>query len=356
MTTELPDPLTPADCDLRDFLFMPLDVLRLRDSDIAVISSGDEFRCAVLLWCASWHQVPAASLPDDDIILSGLSGFGRVVKEWKRVREGALRGWIKCADGRLYHPVVSEKANEAWRGRLEYREKKEAERIRKAELRAAKKAAGDAVNGSGNPLDIHDLSDGQNTNVQQTDTNSPPDNHHLSAGNHSERDSGQWTVDSGQLTSKPTSSSHTPNSEGDAGAGDRDDSLKAISRNVEISILLRNAGVSPMTAMHPLAIEWAANPKLTDALLLEAVEDARRYKPEGGIATNYLAAIIPDKLTPKRPNTDNAWRKTPQGIEQMGNKLGMLAKRNEDHAQYADRIAIEIRNRKAIPPLGGNAS
>jgi hypothetical protein len=28
-------PLTPSDCDLRDFQSMPLDVARLRDSDLA---------------------------------------------------------------------------------------------------------------------------------------------------------------------------------------------------------------------------------------------------------------------------------------------------------------------------------
>ncbi len=133
--------LTPNDCDLRDFPFMPLDVVRLRDSAISAISTGDEFRCAVLLWCASWHQVPAASLPDDDIVLSQLAGFGRVVEEWKRVREGALRGWVKCDDGRLYHPVVAEKANEAWESRIKYREKKEEDRRRIAEKREVAKRA-----------------------------------------------------------------------------------------------------------------------------------------------------------------------------------------------------------------------
>lgn len=33
---QLPEPLTPPDCDLRDFAFMPLDVARLRDSDLAI--------------------------------------------------------------------------------------------------------------------------------------------------------------------------------------------------------------------------------------------------------------------------------------------------------------------------------
>ncbi len=128
---DLPNPLTAADCDLRDFAFMPLDVVRLRDSDIAALSTADEFRSAVLLWCAAWHQVPAASLPDDDRVLAQLAGYGRVVAEWKKVRDGALRGWVKCADGRLYHPVVAEKARDAWAAKHEQRYKTECARIKK---------------------------------------------------------------------------------------------------------------------------------------------------------------------------------------------------------------------------------
>jgi hypothetical protein len=127
----VPQPLTPADCDLRDFAFMPLDVVRLRDSDLAATETAEGFRAAVLLWCASWHQLPAASLPDDDRVLANLAGYGRVVKEWLKEREGALRGWVKCDDGRLYHAVVAEKANEAWRGKLEQRWRTEASRVKK---------------------------------------------------------------------------------------------------------------------------------------------------------------------------------------------------------------------------------
>jgi hypothetical protein len=76
--------------------------------------------------------VPAASLPDDDRFLAKAAGYGRVVKEWMNIREGALHGWVKCADGRLYHPVVAEKANESWRAKLHHAWKKECDRIRKA--------------------------------------------------------------------------------------------------------------------------------------------------------------------------------------------------------------------------------
>ena len=49
---------------------MQLDVVRLRDSDLASIADAEVFRAAVLSWCVAWHQVPAASLPDDDVALS----------------------------------------------------------------------------------------------------------------------------------------------------------------------------------------------------------------------------------------------------------------------------------------------
>jgi hypothetical protein len=137
---ELPPPLVPAIVDLREFAYMPLDVVRLRDSETAVRTRGDEFRCAVILWCASWHQVPASSLPHDDLILSDLAGFGRAVREWKKVREGALRGFILCSDQRLYHPVVAEKAIGSWLARLRYLWRRECDRLKKQAQRTKVKA------------------------------------------------------------------------------------------------------------------------------------------------------------------------------------------------------------------------
>lgn len=137
---KLPDPLTPSDCDLRGLVFMPLDVLRLRDSDLALMADGDEFKAAVLLWCASWHQTPAASLPTEDRVLCRLSGLD--AKVWRRAKAGALRGWVACADGRLYHPVVAEKALEAWRERQAYRRKRDMDRERLKDWRDRKQARG----------------------------------------------------------------------------------------------------------------------------------------------------------------------------------------------------------------------
>jgi hypothetical protein len=136
MSDQRPAPLVDAKIELRDFPFLPLDVVRLRDSELAISATGDEFRAAVLLWCASWHQKPAASLPNDDKTLAAYAGYGRDIDGWKGIREGALRNFVECADGRLYHQVLAEKAIDAWDGKLRHRFRRECERIKKAAQRA----------------------------------------------------------------------------------------------------------------------------------------------------------------------------------------------------------------------------
>lgn len=133
-------PLVPAECDLRDFQYMELDVRVLRDSRFAAQVSGDAFRAGVLLWCAAWHQVPAGSLPDDDIELANLAGYGRFTKEWKKVRDEALTKFVKCSDGRLYHEEVSEKALAAWNAKLHHHFDRARDRLRK--LNKARTAEG----------------------------------------------------------------------------------------------------------------------------------------------------------------------------------------------------------------------
>lgn len=127
------EPLVPPEVDLRGLPWMRLDTSRLLDSDLFALSTGDEFKAAVALWCKSWTQEPAGSLPTDDRILAHLSGSGT---KWKRVREMALRGWVECSDGRLYHPVVAEQALAAWEERVAYREKIDGQNTRQQKLRA----------------------------------------------------------------------------------------------------------------------------------------------------------------------------------------------------------------------------
>ncbi|MFT9089366.1 MAG: DUF1376 domain-containing protein, partial [Acetobacter okinawensis] len=113
-----PAPMTPPQSDLRGLPFMPLDTCRLLDSDLFALSTGDGFKCAVALWCKAWQQVPAGSLPHNERVLAHLSGAGG---RWPALRAMALHGWVVCSDGRLYHPVIAQKANQAWKARLAQR-------------------------------------------------------------------------------------------------------------------------------------------------------------------------------------------------------------------------------------------
>lgn len=129
--TELPAPLSPPDCDLRGLEWFPLYGDRLFGSDTWLMASP-EGRCAALaLWWASWKQCPAGSLPDHDRALAQLAGYGAAVKAWMEVREEVMRGWVRCSDGRLYHPVVCSLAAEAWDRRRKERERKAGLRSRK---------------------------------------------------------------------------------------------------------------------------------------------------------------------------------------------------------------------------------
>lgn len=137
--SELPEPLTPPDCDLRGQSWMPLFGDRLFNSDFEARASDAEFRAAMTLWWKSWVQVPAASLPDDDIILCKLAGLGRDMKAWKALREGnVLHGFIKCSDGRLYHALLADEAVLSYERRLKSAQKRDADKLRLEQWRANK--------------------------------------------------------------------------------------------------------------------------------------------------------------------------------------------------------------------------
>lgn len=130
-----PPPFVPSEVDLRGFQWMKLDLNRLFNSDFFSLSSGEEFRAGLTLWGKSFQQTPAGSLPDDDRTLAVLAGYGRDVKTWGKVKTMAMRGWILCNDGRLYHKVVAEIVLEAWKERQRYRTSKDADVARKQKER-----------------------------------------------------------------------------------------------------------------------------------------------------------------------------------------------------------------------------
>ncbi|MCX7361876.1 MAG: DUF1376 domain-containing protein [Alphaproteobacteria bacterium] len=124
-------PPIPAEVDLKDFRFMPIDVLTIRDSPLTI---GDPaiFRATLMLWFVAWHQLPAGSLDPNDDWLAHRSGAGA---DWPRIRDTVLAGFVEHADGRLYHPLLTEKVLQAWGRKRTKTLHKAADCQRKAEAR-----------------------------------------------------------------------------------------------------------------------------------------------------------------------------------------------------------------------------
>jgi hypothetical protein len=116
MTDNLPEPLVPAEVDLKAYPFTPMFRARLFGSSFHAKANDAEWRAGVTLWLKSWDQVPAGTLPDDDIEQCRLAELGRDHKTWAKVKARALHGWFKCSDGRLHHAVVAEGVLDAWHG------------------------------------------------------------------------------------------------------------------------------------------------------------------------------------------------------------------------------------------------
>ena len=132
-TGELPEPFTPSDCDLRGLEYMPLLGHHLFGSEFNARATDADWRAALTLWWAAWMQVPAGSLPDDDVALCRLADLGRDVKLWRKLKSVALHKFVRCSDGRLYHPVLAKQALLAWDKRVKERDRKAQWRAKKEE-------------------------------------------------------------------------------------------------------------------------------------------------------------------------------------------------------------------------------
>jgi hypothetical protein len=133
----LPDPPLGPEVDCTDLDSFMLNVERLLGSELVAVSSHEVLGAALLLWCRAWKQRPAASLPDDDEVLAGFAHMP--LKRFKRLREKVLHGFVKCSDGRLYHPVLAADAITAFQRKLKHREKVAQETNRKKRWREAQK-------------------------------------------------------------------------------------------------------------------------------------------------------------------------------------------------------------------------
>ena len=128
----LPEPLTGSDIDVRDLDGFYLNVERLLASELVALCTPEEGWAALMLWCRAWKQLPAGSLPNDDRILAS---FSRAGNRWPKIKDAALRGFVLCFDGRLYHRVLCEEAQRAFQKKKQFRERREADLKRVSEWR-----------------------------------------------------------------------------------------------------------------------------------------------------------------------------------------------------------------------------
>lgn len=334
MSADLPPPLVPAEVNLTDFAFMPLEVRRLLTSDTWVLGSGDERAAAMCLWLQSWHQVPAGSLPRDDRMLSHLAQC----KVWRRCKDHALRGWTACRDGRLYHRVVAEKVLEAWLEKLAQRiSSGEGNRKRwgiafdRAWVDAAMEEARwmlAALNPQSRALTK------KRTAGIQTGQESHQDSH---------QDSRQ---DSRQESRRDRKGQGQGQGQGQGSNGvlsHSSEQSKSPTRRGAMARALRDKGVQ-VTPSHPLLVAWV-DQGVTVEKALEAVTVARGRKPAPEqIPTAYLDPIIAELVGRNGHVVASAVREKPwfirssTAVEEKGRELKVAAIDGEAFPYFRDRV------------------
>lgn len=111
-------------------------------------------------------------------------------------------------------------------------------------------------------------------------------------------------------------------------------------RHVQVAVLLRSLGVTPMTGQHPLAMVFA-NAGATDAQLRAAVEIARERKPvPQPISPAYLQPILQDVLNPPAPRRTTA---AATRDADRANTIAVLTGRSLDHERTAHTLDVEAR-------------
>ena len=141
----LPSPIVGPDVSLQDMEWFPFHHDLLMASELWALSSGDEFKAAMSLWCRAWKQKPAATLPNDDRILAAFAGVP--IKRWPKIKDMAMRGFVLCSDGRYHHKVLGNEAVNAWKRKESYSARGVAGNVQRS-LKANKHEADGIVDGS----------------------------------------------------------------------------------------------------------------------------------------------------------------------------------------------------------------
>lgn len=110
-------PLLPPSVELEQLPRAMIDIDWLCNSRFRRKATDAQMIAAVTLRAASYHEVPAGSLPDDDEELAFLAKI-KADTRWSDVKAVALEGWTLCSDGRWYNTDLAKLVLHSWIVRL----------------------------------------------------------------------------------------------------------------------------------------------------------------------------------------------------------------------------------------------
>lgn len=339
-------PLTPPDCNLRDFPFIPLEINRLRRSKSWLKAKRNPALAfyQINLWTAAWHDVPAGSLEDDEDVLADLAMCDPA--KWLKVRDEVMRGWIKCSDGRLYNPTVCEKALESWAAKVERRDKDEHERDRKrreredrARMFAELKDAGYSLPWNAPTTELRqlvtDLSRGQ---VRDSHGQRPPESRLRERQGQGQGQGELNKSDSGGVGSPnvvdPVDNSESPPLSGDEIGKhlaqwevDRGKALRLNqhARDELLRFAERSVSEPQLRAAYRLACDRR-----------ERQQDASPINP--AFVASFLDEALDAGLT---AGVSLGWDETPEGVQAMADKLALAPQRADEHPIWFRRRVIK---------------
>jgi len=90
----------------RGWLFS-LDPERIEASDTWALAPAEIRPWLLMLWLKAWQSIPCGSLPPDDSVVAAKMGMPLI--QFQSHRAVLMRGWWRASDGRLYHPVITER-------------------------------------------------------------------------------------------------------------------------------------------------------------------------------------------------------------------------------------------------------
>jgi hypothetical protein len=106
---DMPAPLVPANCRVGGD-YMPLYGEKLFNSKFNDEAPLAAKWAGLRLWYEAWVGEVTSRLPSSDKRLADLAGYGKNMREWRRVKTWALHGFVLCRDGYYYHPVQAAEA------------------------------------------------------------------------------------------------------------------------------------------------------------------------------------------------------------------------------------------------------